>query len=40
MTWGGTSGGKGTWIMVDGNRDFVYRQKDEEGLEVISGPCE
>ncbi len=40
VTWGGASGGKGTWIMVDAGKDFVYRQKDEEGLEVISGPCE
>jgi hypothetical protein len=40
LTWGGSSGGDGTWIMVDRNSDFVYRQKDGSGLEVISGPCE
>ncbi len=40
ITWGGTSGGEGVWIVVDGKADFVYRQKDDKGLEVISGPCE
>lgn len=40
ITWGGKSGGEGTWIMIDGKSDFIYRQKDATGLEVIGGPCE
>ncbi len=40
IAWGGTSGGEGVWIMVDGKTDFVNRQKNGKGLEVISGPCE
>ena len=40
IKWGGESGGTGTWIMVDDNAGFVYRQKGTRSLEVISGPCE
>ncbi len=40
IKWGGESGGDGTWIMVDDNAGFVYRQKGTKSLEVISGPCE
>ncbi|MEZ5923960.1 MAG: hypothetical protein R3D57_06200 [Hyphomicrobiaceae bacterium] len=40
LTWGGGSGGQGTWIMVDQNADFTYRQKDGAGVELITGPCE
>ncbi len=40
IKWGGESGGAGTWIMIDDNAGFVYRQKGARWLEVISGPCE
>jgi hypothetical protein len=40
IKWGGQSGGEGTWIMIDDNAGFVYRQKGGQSLEVISGPCE
>lgn len=40
IKWGGESGGEGTWIMVDDNAGFVYRQKGAQSLEVISGSCE
>lgn len=40
IKWGSESGGDGTWIMVDDNAGFVYRQKGTKSLEVISGPCE
>lgn len=40
IKWGGQSGGEGTWIMIDDNAGFVYRQKGTKSLEVISGPCE
>lgn len=40
IKWGSESGGDGTWIMIDDNAGFVYRQKGAKALEVISGPCE